>query len=45
MNVPIRVTERVLDALCQFYRFLYVPCTNQVEALWPEIGFVDLLKI
>lgn len=43
MNVPVRVAECVLDALCQFDRFLDVTCTNQVETLWPEIGLVDLL--
>ena len=45
MDIPIRVAERVLDTLCQFYRLLYVPGADQVKALWPEIGFVDLLEI
>ena len=45
MNISIRVTERVLDTLRQFYRFLYMTCTNQVEALRPEVCFVDLLNI
>lgn len=44
VNVPVCVAECVLDTLCQFYCFLDVTCTDQVETLRPEIGLVDLLR-
>lgn len=45
MNVSIRIAESVLDTLCKLNGFLNMSCTNQVKALRPEVGLVDLLKI
>lgn len=45
MDVSIRIAESVLDTLCKLNGFLYMSCTDQVEALRPEVSLVDLLEI